>query len=382
LAGDDIPVGGDIVTGAGPMQRLRLTWLAMPKLPSLNGLRAISILIVIVYHLFHFNLGLDEDAIYRIPVLNGRFGVNVFFVISGFIITTLLLQEEKRSGAISVKNFYVRRSLRIFPAYYFLLGVYALLQLLGYISIPSPAWMTALTYTKYFNYSLEYYTTHFWSLAIEENFYLFWPLIFAAGDSVRKKVAIVLLIIPPFIRLYINYFPLDWLQEQSIFVRIDSIATGCIVALYKDKIVAKLQTRWNDVFFYSLLILFVVPWLDRIVGDTFLELIFIFFGVLTGSIANISIAAGLLYSVYGPRGSWYKLLNSKVLDYIGVLSYSLYLWQQFFMGKRDNWWFTNFPQNIVCIFLAGLFSHYIIERPFLRLKSRFSLKKSPKAAVT
>ncbi|HEV3327590.1 MAG TPA: acyltransferase family protein, partial [Puia sp.] len=71
----------------------------MAKLPSLNGLRAISILIVVVFHLFHFNLELDQDAIYRIPIFNGRFGVNVFFVISGFIITTLLLREEEKAGS-------------------------------------------------------------------------------------------------------------------------------------------------------------------------------------------------------------------------------------------------------------------------------------------
>ena len=346
----------------------------------MNGLRAISILIVVVFHLFHFNLELDQDAIYRIPIFNGRFGVNVFFVISGFIITTLLLREEEKAGSISLKDFYIRRTLRIFPAYYFLLLVYFLLQLSGYLAIPKPAWITALTYTKYFNYSTEFYTSHAWSLSIEENFYLFWPIIFAAGDKVRKKMALYLILLPPFIRLYINYFPLDWLQEQSLFIRIDAIATGCLVALYKKEILAKLHSRWDDLFFYCLLLLFLVPWLDRWVGDTFLELFFVFFGVLTGTIANILIAFIILYSVYGPKGRWYKLLNSKVFNYIGILSYSLYLWQQFFMGKRE-WWITHFPQNIGCIFLAALFSYYIIEKPFLRLKSRFSAKKAAPVAV-
>jgi len=323
-----------------------------------------------MFHLFRFNVVLDQDIVACIPILNGRFGVNIFFVISGFIITTLLLQEEKRAGEISLRNFYIRRTLRIFPAYYFLLFVYFILQLAGYLAISTPAWLTALTYTKYFNYKVEYYTSHAWSLSIEENFYFFWPLIFMMGDKVRKRAAALLIMLPPFIRFYINYHPVYWLSEQSIFIRIDAIALGCFVALYKEAIVAKFKPHWNDLGFYSLMLLFLVPWLDRLVTNTVLELFFVFFGVLTGTIANILIAVLLLYSIYGPKGAWYNILNSNFLNYIGMLSYSLYLWQQFFISKTE-WWVTAFPQNICLIFLSSMFSRYVIEQPFLKLKSRF-----------
>ena len=113
------------------------------KYPSLNGLRAISILLVIIDHLCkHYDI--FKNFIYEIPTIprlvllfiqDGALGVNIFFVISGFLITSLLLQEEESTQTISVKNFYLRRTLRIFPAYYTLLLFYFVLQLFGYIQL-------------------------------------------------------------------------------------------------------------------------------------------------------------------------------------------------------------------------------------------------------
>jgi peptidoglycan/LPS O-acetylase OafA/YrhL len=345
----------------------------MKKLPSLNGLRAISITIVILFHLFRFNIRLDQDTMLRIPLFNGRFGVNVFFVISGFLITSLLLNEEEQAGSISLRNFYSRRVLRIFPAYFFLLFVYFILQSAGYLHIPGMAWLTALTYTKYLSYG-EFYISHAWSLSIEENFYLFWPMVFLAGDKVRKDVATYLILIVPLIRLFIYYNPLQWVSEQSIFIRIDSIATGCYIALYRKEILARLDHHWNRCFYGSLFAIFLVPWLSYLCAGTYLRFVFVLFGELTGTIANVAIAIIMLYSVYGPKGGWHKLLNSKAFNYVGILSYSLYLWQQIYIAKK-GWWVTHFPQNIILIFLTAMFSYYVIERPFLRLKSRFARKK-------
>jgi peptidoglycan/LPS O-acetylase OafA/YrhL len=347
----------------------------MGKLPSLNGLRAVSILIVILFHLSRFNLYVDQDTILRIPIFNGRFGVNVFFVISGFLITYLLLQEEERAGAISLKNFYIRRVLRIFPAYFFLLFVYFLLQEWGYLDIPRMAWVTALTYTKYLNYHLEFYTSHAWSLSIEENFYLFWPVIFLLGKKLRGYVVFGIIVMVPFFRLFLFYHPISWIDEQSLFTRMDSIAMGCFVALHRNKIIARLSPYWKDAFLYAVILLFLWPWLEGAVEGTPAILLFVLLGPLTGTVANVCISVIILYSVYGPRGGWYKVLNTKAFNFIGILSYSLYLWQQLFIA-RNHWWVTHFPQCLLCIFGAALFSYYLIETPFLRLKAKFSGKKS------
>jgi peptidoglycan/LPS O-acetylase OafA/YrhL len=346
----------------------------MQRLPSLYGLRAVSIGIVILAHLTRFSIPTNQDIMLRIPIFNGQFGVTVFFLISGFLITSLLLQEEEKAGSISLKDFYIRRVLRIFPAYYFLLLVYYILQLMGYLSIPNAAWITSLTYTKYLNPRAEFYTGHAWSLSIEENFYLFWPFILMLGDKVRKEATVWLIFIVPLVRLYVHFYPIDWINDLSIFTRIDSIAMGCYLALCKMELLAKLNQHWNTFFYSALLVLFILPWLEYMTRGTYLNLFFVLFGGVSGTVASGLIAIILLYSVYGPRGNWYKMLNTKALNYIGVLSYSLYLWQQFFMLKT-GWWVTHFPQNVLFIFLTAMFSYYTIEKPFLRLKSKFSGRK-------
>jgi peptidoglycan/LPS O-acetylase OafA/YrhL len=265
----------------------------------------------------------------------------------------------------------MRRVLRIFPAYYFLLLVYWFLQRAGFLHIPLSKWVTTLTYMRWINVG-EYYTDHAWSLSVEENFYLLWPLIFLLGNKWRKNTAKFLFLVVPFIRFFVFYVhPVSWITILSLFVRIDSIALGCYVALFKDDLVRKCEGRWNVLLAFSLTVLCSIPWLAMLGKGNVLGVIMISIGTYFGTLANLVIAFVILYSVFGPRNRWFRVLNSKPMNYIGVLSYSIYLWQQFFVIKRD-WWVTHFPQNIICIALASLFSRYVIEKPFLKLKSRFS----------
>ncbi len=111
----------------------------MPKLiPSLNGLRGLSILFVLIAHIQIMSFHLPDGP-------GGQIGVNIFFVISGFLITYLLLKEEAATGTISLKNFFIRRSLRIFPAFYFLLLVYGVLQLFSVLHISAGSWLSSIT---------------------------------------------------------------------------------------------------------------------------------------------------------------------------------------------------------------------------------------------
>jgi len=343
---------------------------AVQQLPSLNGLRTVSIAIVLIEHLILFNFG-HGSRLLILPFFEGQFGVNIFFVISGFLITSLLLEEERASGSISLNNFYIRRSLRIFPAYYFLLLVYWLLQRTGFLQIPMQNWLTTLTYTRYLNIG-EPYTDHAWSLSVEENFYLVWPLIFLLGDQWRKNTARFLVLIVPLIRFYVFYVHrFSWITSMSLFVRIDAIALGCLLALYKEELLRKCAGRWNKLMMISLTVLLVIPCLEILGKGNVLKAIMVSFGSYCGPLANIVIAFIILYSVFGPRNGWFRLLNSKPMNYVGVMSYSIYLWQEFFVIKKE-WWVTHFPQNLVCIALASLFSRYVIEKPFLKLKARFS----------
>ncbi len=348
----------------------------MPRYPSINGLRAISIALVVIDHLamrcgvFNGISGIPWLRPFLDFLQDGQLGVNVFFVISGFLITSLLLDEEMRTKSISLKKFYIRRTLRIFPAYFFLLSVYFVLQVFKLIWIPREAWLTAITYTKYFNWPLDWYTGHAWSLSIEEHFYLLWPLIFLAGPKIRKGAAVFLILIVPVVRTYLYFSPDNWFYDLTIFTRIDAIATGCFLALYKKEIKAKISPYFSQIFYASLISLFLLRYLPEVTDKLQISFILIPFGLTHGTFSNILVGLIMMYVVFGPQGFFYKILNLRLVNYIGLLSYSIYLWQQIFLN-RPNYWVNLFPQNLVCILLCSLFSYYVVEKPFLKLKRRF-----------
>ena len=353
----------------------------MKKLPSLNGLRAISIILVLLSHL---NIQQNQPwrllphyklmAPFFLFISDGSLGVNIFFVISGFLITTLLLNEEKKNE-LSFSKFFIRRALRIFPAYYFLLLFYFILELYGKVSISNFSWITSLTYTKYFNYNSDFVTAHAWSLSVEENFYLIWPLIFIQTDLFRKRAMFVLFALTPFFRIYFYMHPNIVMGDLNLFTRMDSIAIGCICALYKDQVLQILNKNLKAWFFGSIICLVMLGIISAVVNKTayFYCIIPLGQNLRSGTIGNICIAIILMYSIYGDKGNWFKLLNSRILIYLGTISYSIYLWQQYFFNKTD-YWFNQFPQNIGLIFVAAILSYNFIEKPFLNLKKRFSAK--------
>lgn len=138
---------------------------------SLDGLRAIAILGVIWYH------GPGQATKWHL-LQSGREGVQLFFAISGFLITTLLLRERETTGAISLRNFYARRTLRIFPLYYTVLAIYMVVMFLARTTPAASVFFSNLPY--FFTYTVNWFVSggpfsHAWSLATEEQFYFVWP---------------------------------------------------------------------------------------------------------------------------------------------------------------------------------------------------------------
>jgi len=355
------------------------------RYPGLNGLRFISITLVLFYHLNSRQHIFGGLAGYKIlaPLLDflqdGQLGVNIFFVISGFLITSLLLNEEKLTNTVSLKGFYTRRTLRIFPAYYFMLFVYLLLQMRGIINISARSWASSLTFTKYFNWDLDWVTSHTWSLSIEEHFYIFWPLIFLSGRKLRIWVISAIIIIVPVIRYYVYFHPVSWINDLTIFTRADAIATGCFFALFRVEILKKITPHMKTLFFTSVFLLFALRYLPALAARLMPGLFLIPHGSTFGTLANFSIGIIMMYSVFGTPGRWHKFLELRLINYLGLLSYSLYLWQQLFISSSKTVWVTRFPQNLVFILLMSLFSYYIIEKPFLKLKSKFSASRKVKS---
>jgi len=160
-------------------------------------------------------------------------------------------------------------------------------------------------------------------------------------------------------------------HNTNILARIDAIAIGCLFAIHKDRILTLMKSSWSLILFVSIIVMFVLNFYENnLPGQGIARKTLYVLGGLDGTISNFAIACIMFYSVFGPENWWHALLNTKVLNYIGILSYSLYLWQELFINRTDLL-INIFPLNLVLIFAAGLFSYYVIEKPFLRLKSKY-----------
>ncbi len=186
------------------------SWVWSGRVPCLDGLRAVSILLVILSHVV-------ENGFNGAWSL-GPVGVTSFFVISGFLITLLLLRERRKTGNISIPGFYQRRALRILPAYAALMGGIFILQVTGWYTIPGSSWIRALTYTSCFSLlSMATVLAHTWSLSVEEHFYLLWPVLF---KYCRPRQAVVLLsayiALAPLVRWWILRENISWFSIRTI----------------------------------------------------------------------------------------------------------------------------------------------------------------------
>ncbi len=343
----------------------------MKRLPSLYGLRAISILMVLFAH-FQLKYRLSIPFPYNF-FCDSQLGVNIFFVMSGFLITKLLLTEELATGKISLKGFYRRRVIRIFPAYYFLLFVYLILQLVDLIHLSKGSWISSVFFVKYL-YMTDQETDHFWTLSMEENFYLLFPVCLIYWRKHIDRLLIGGIILAALIRLVCyRYQFLPYGLNQNIFMRGDALLTGCLFALHEEKANAFIaaivkKTSAARCVLLILLSLYAVYALDSWNYRYGLHLWFILFpfGGTTGTIANFLIGFLLLASMNEKTG-WYSFLNLPVMEYLGKLSYSLYLWQQIFIlclpsVQALHLW----PVCLLASLIAANLSYYLIEKPFMR----------------
>jgi peptidoglycan/LPS O-acetylase OafA/YrhL len=339
----------------------------MSKLiPSLNGLRALSIFAVLVSH--------AQDRSFHLPTSSGgQIGVNVFFVISGLLITLLLIKEEETNGSISLKDFFIRRSLRIFPVYFLLLFVYFVLQTLHVLSIPQTSWISSLTYTRYF-FSGEWETGHLWSLSVEEQFYLVWPFVFVYLKNKRVLFAWAVVLIVPIVRFCteINFM-------HHMFTRGDAIMWGCLFAVYYKPLVEFIKTKPTIVLlapFVTLLICLASKKIFHVSNHTTPYYVIQALAGSYGMLTNICIGFITLVSINFQNNLYFSFLNSKIMNYLGMLSYSIYIWQQLFFSDHIGV-LSHFPYNICLIFIVAMISYHFIEKPFLTLKSRF-IKTKPR----
>jgi peptidoglycan/LPS O-acetylase OafA/YrhL len=351
------------------------------RLPSLDGWRALSIVMVLGSHCV-YSTGFPEAwKVVFLWFFDGGLGVRFFFVISGFIITWLMIREWESTGGVNLKSFYIRRALRILPVYYLFLLIIALLQYFTPYTQGLSAWVGNLTFTSNF-IDASFPTGHLWSLATEEQFYLLWPLLFVIGGLYKnRRLAIQLLliaiIVAPISRVagYTGHpqilYPIT--RHFSFFSFFDSLAYGCMSA-----IIFRNNLKWREVLcdkrykmlFLAILLVLIPYLLMRFRSPRYLMV------PLGPSFQALGFSILLLQSICLPYWGIYRFLNLKYVIWIGVISYSIYIWQQIFCSPSDIfgigvvWWFS-FPAWILTALLVASISYYNIERHFMRLRTHF-----------
>ncbi len=355
---------------------LPLPWLDRGRIPCLDGLRAVAILLVIYAHGCF-----PGDHLTPVPMLKGRcgfLGVQIFFVLSGFLITTLMLREIQRNGRIQVGHFYLRRGLRIIPVFAAYLVVLAILEACGMVHLQSRHWWAAATYTvNFLPRPLPMSISHLWSLCVEEHFYLLWPLILAALPPRWCFRAIPACLVLAFaVRWGLLAFS-DAAVDLLTFTRIDDIAVGCGLAYLARSPAARRWLDWLASFprLVLLLLLFVASGvcLSRTVGSSLLPPAALPLGLALSNDVNVLTIAVLMWAVLiRPHGFCGRLLNHPAAVHLGVLSYSIYLWHVLFMMHEEPAWLCAFPQYLFFIFVAATMSYRWIEKPFLMWKDRLS----------
>src|SRR5438270_7424142 len=190
------------------------------RIPSLDGIRAVSIAMVV---LSHANAaGGFPHWLRFLPHSLGDLGVSVFFVVSGFVITHLLLRR-----GVDLGDFYRRRAFRILPPCFALLAVIALFRAADWNAIVASALFVRDYYVK--GIGLD----HLWSLGVEEQFYLLWPLIMCLGAAISGRVALVVVMLSPAIRVISHLVhPAGYGESYGFHMRADGLRTGCALSMY------------------------------------------------------------------------------------------------------------------------------------------------------
>jgi peptidoglycan/LPS O-acetylase OafA/YrhL len=302
------------------------------------------------------------------PLLNllefQRYGVQIFFILSGFLITTLLKNEEESRGKINVLDFYSRRIFRIAPAYYvFLIVAFALYEFGFPLDAEPRHFLKASLFLFDFPFwGLPQSLSHAWSLGVEMQFYFLWTLLY----RMKKKfvIPVILICFGPVMRVISHMYPQENLHV-TFFANVDFIFIGTLFAHYIDKpifqkLVSKAWWIWSITIALIIMERFSIP-KTAILTVPFMKTFFAFSAVLL-----------IYYSLYSST-LLYKFFNSRVLVFLGTISYSIYLWQQIFYYYGcgiGNSIITTFPINWACIILVAWLSYHFIEKPFMNNRKR------------
>ncbi len=337
-----------------------------------NGIRGLAAIMVVFTHVGS-NYWLRDAGVPELNrLLHGGVGVSWFYALSGFLITLLLLREHEATGTVRIRAFLIRRGLRLYPLYYFvvlLVGLSTLLSpSLGTRAVDGESFLFAVLYA----YNLiprEHYDTWFGSfhtLATEEQFYLVFPLVFFALRRSPAALAVALsvaIVLTPWVYSILDSYSLGALFfiERWLPIVGDVLAMGCLAGVAFHCCRDQLRP-YTSLFGLLGLALHLFPLLWE--GETATE---------------VGITLLVLYVALAQESRPVRLLEWAPLDYLGKISYGIYVWQSFFLTtdpRPRSGWPLPAPIALTLVFVVAPLSYRYLERPFLDLKKRFSAPRA------
>ena len=327
----------------------------MQRIPSLDGLRAISILLVVLGHLAN-----SDHAPKIFWDHYAKLGVHIFFVISGYLITSILLREYERTSTISLRQFYIRRAFRIFPAalVFLLIAFTAYWRDLRWYHMAA-----ALFYVANFDSTRPWILGHLWSLSIEEQFYFLWPSVLKRWYAKRAYILLAVFLLAPVVRAVLLALRVPEGGGSFLPSFGGYLAIGCLLAIFSERI-GKISPYLALAMLAVVILEPLFPTTSRL--HTLLAL-FVF-----QPVSYLSAAGLVLHVIQRP----YWILNCTPVAWVGRISYSLYLWQQPFCADPQ----LRSAYLTVLAFVCAAASYYFVEQPMLSIRDRLPRKTSKQVA--
>jgi peptidoglycan/LPS O-acetylase OafA/YrhL len=345
-------------------------------IPTLDGWRAIAITGVLFAHSRKDILPFLGHRIGLYLWSVGGDGVDLFFAISGFLICSRLLDEEKKFGHINLPGFYVRRAFRILPPAILYLAIVGVLSVVGILTISKLDWFASLFFFR--NYTIDlsppsmrwWFTSHFWSLSVEEHFYFLLPGLLLLMKNWRLTALGFMIALVEIIKFSLFH----WVHvDRNIYqfhteIRLDTLLIPAFIAVWAQRgsnrmLLKRMLPAWS---FFILLPLYVY--------------LLVNYGLwpVTACVAPLL----LLSTIYNPHMFVGRILEWKPMRWIGRLSYSLYLWQMLFVCSRFQerkplGFLQTPPLSMLLLLACATASFYLVELPTMRLGHRLAKPATP-----
>lgn len=370
--------------------------------PQLDGLRFFAFLLVFIHHF------LSVHSVFGAYPLIGPFlakiqeygwaGVDLFLVLSAFLITNLLLLEYRRSSSISLKDFYIRRSLRIWPLYYLMIivGFFASPMMSGKYDSPSHQQMMADHFLPYLaflgnfsagihNYAESRFLTHLWTISLEEQFYLVWPILLVTLVGRRRVLVGVLsglLLMSVGLRFHLLHgqvgHPFIW---TNLFTRLDPLVLGTLLALYREQRPA--SGEGDNIRYVAGLLLIALPTLVPNIESHSIHIVWQYLSIALGFCLLLD--ASLAGTITLPH----LVLTNRPIVWLGKLCYGLYVYHLLginFAKKIQKQlplpvdsvasWLVTFSLGLLFTIIIAQISYALYEKKFLLLKKKFTIIQS------